>query len=80
MVFWTLVSGLRGAGHLFDSLNDFLICRRGNRAQGFVQMLAAHVGERPLLPPHRGVLHHLRLWGQPVGLDQYLLQLGQRQF
>lgn len=76
MVFWTLVSGLCGSSHLFDPLNDFLICWRGNGAEGLVQMLAAHVRERPLLPPHRGVLHHLRLGRQPVGLDQYLLQLG----
>lgn len=76
MVLWTLVSGLCGACHLFDPLNHFLICWRGNGAEGLVQMLAAHVRERPLLPPHHGVLHHLRLWRQPVGLDQDLLQLG----
>lgn len=79
MVFWTLVSGLRGACHLFDPLNHFLVRRRGNRAEGFVQVLAAHVGERPLLSPHRGVLHYLGLRRQLVGLGQDLLQLGQLQ-
>lgn len=69
MVFWTLVSGLRGSCHLFDPLNNFLICWRGNRAEGLIQMLATHVRERPLLPPHRGVLHHFCLRRQPVGLD-----------
>lgn len=68
MVFWTLVSRLRGSCHMFDPLNHLLICWRGNRAEGLVQMLAAHVRERPLLPPHRGVLHHFRLRRQPVGL------------
>ncbi len=53
MVLWTLVSGLRGACHLFDPLNHFLIRRRGNGAECLVQVLAAHVWERPLLPPHR---------------------------
>lgn len=61
VVFWTLVSGLCGACHLFDPLNHFLIRRCGNGAERLVQMLAAHVGEGPLLPPHRGVFHHLRL-------------------
>lgn len=56
VVFWTLVSGLCGAGHMFDPLDHFLICWRGNRTEGLIQMLAAHVGERPLLPPDRGVL------------------------
>ena len=79
MVFWTLVSRLRGARHLFDPLNHFLICRRGNGAEGLVEVLAAHVGEWPLLPPHRGVFHHLGLRRQLVGLVKNLLQLGQRQ-
>jgi len=70
MVLWTLVSGLRGACHLFDPLNHFLVRRRGYRAERLVQMLAAHVGERPLLPPHRGVLHRLGLRRQLVGLGQ----------
>lgn len=78
-VFWTLVSRLRGAGHVFDPLDHFLICRRGNGAEGFIQMLAAHVGKRPLLAPHRGVLHHFCLWRQLVSLHEYLLQLGQLQ-
>lgn len=79
MVFWTLVSGLCGARHLFDPLNHFLICRRGNGAEGLIEVLAAHVGEWPLLPPHRGVFHHLSLRRQLVGLVKNLLQLGQRQ-
>ena len=70
MVFWTLVPGLRGAGHLFDPLNHFLVRRRGDGAERLVHMLAAQVGERPLLPPHRGVLHHLGLRRQLVGLGQ----------
>lgn len=78
-VFWTLVSRLRGAGHVFDPLDHFLICRRGNGAEGLIQMLAAHVGKRPLLAPHCGVLHHFCLWRQLVGLQEYLLQFGQLQ-
>lgn len=68
-VFWTLVSGLCGSCHMFDPLNHFIVRRRGNRAEGLLQMLAAHVRERPLLPPHRGILHHLCLRRQPVGLE-----------
>lgn len=62
MVLWTLVSGLCGACHLFDPLNHVLICRGGNGAEGLVQMLAAHVGQRPLLSPNRRVLYYLGLW------------------
>lgn len=79
MVFWTLVPGLRGAHHLFDSLDHFLICRRGNGAERLIQVLTAHVREGSLLPPHRGVFHHLGLRGQLVRFSQNLLQLGQRQ-
>lgn len=77
MVFWTLVSSLRGAHHLFDPLNHFLVCRRGNRAEGLVQMLAAYVREWPLFPPDRGVLHNLGLRRELVGLRDDLFQLRQ---
>lgn len=79
MVLWTLVPRLCGSCHLFDPLNHFLVRRRGDRAECLVQMLAAHVGEWPLLPPHRGVLHRFGLGRQLVGLSQYFLQLGQLQ-
>lgn len=78
MVLWTLVPRLRGAGHLFDPLDDLLVSGRGHGAQRLVQVLAAHVGEGPLLPPQSGVLHPLGLRRQLVGFGQDLLQLGQR--
>lgn len=78
MVIWT--SRLRGARHLFDPLNHIFICRRGNRTEGFVQMLAAHVWEGPLLSPHCGVLYPLGLWRELAGLIHDLLQLGQLHF
>lgn len=80
VVLGTQVSGLRGSGHVFDPLDHLLVRRRGDGAERLVQVLAAHVRERPLLPPHRGVLHcRLGLRGQLVGLGQDLLHLGQLQ-
>lgn len=78
VVLRTLVPRLRGSGHVLDPLDDLLVGGRGHRAQRLVQVLAAHVGEGPLLPPQRGVLAHLGLGRQLVGLGQQLLQLGQR--
>lgn len=78
MVLWTLVPGLRGTRHLFDPLDHLLIGRRGDGTERFIQVLAADVGEWPLLPPHGGVLHSFGLRGQLTGLAQNLLQFGQR--
>lgn len=69
MMFWSLVSGLRGAHHLFDPLNHFLICWCSNRAESFIQMLAAHMGEWFLFPPQCGVLCHLSFWRELVSLS-----------
>lgn len=78
MLLWALVPGLRGTRHLLDPLDHLLVRRRGNGTQRFVQVLAAQVGEGPLLPPHCGALGSFGLRGQLTGLGQNLLQFGER--